>query len=127
MYEFTEQCTIWLQMESVIKCAKSLGYEFNGRAFYTRKRLFTNVYDNFNKRIMCPPKTYFLSFNDMQVIHNTGAYDSITLPIQPVQSWSYSEYIAAVPADSKLVEESYLQYNKKLKCFQTTKNMVRFV
>ena len=114
-------------MESVIKCAKSLGYEFNGRAFYTRKRLFTNVYDNFNKRIVCPPKTYFLSFNDMQVIHNIKAYDSITLPIQPVQTWSYSEYIVALRPDSKLVETSYLQYSKKIKGFQTTKNMVRFV
>ena len=37
MYKFTEQCTIWLQMESLIKCAKGLGYEFNGRAFWTIK------------------------------------------------------------------------------------------
>lgn len=127
MYKFTEQDTIWLQMESVIKCAKSLGYEFNGRAFYTRKRLFTNTYDTINKRIVCPPKTYFLSFNDMQVIHNIRAYDSITLPIQPVQTWSYSEYIVALRPDSKLVETSYLQYSKKIKGFQTTKNMVKFI
>ena len=114
-------------MESVIKCAKSLGYEFNGRAFYTRKRLFTNVYDNFNKRIVCPPKTYFLSFMDMQIIHNTGLYDSAYLYVQTYIPATYRDDVKRISKDSKLVETSHLQYNKKLKCFQTTKNMVRFV
>ena len=107
MYKFTEQCTIWLQMESLIKCAKGLGYEFNGRAFWTIKDIGLK-----DKR------KYFLSFMDMQIIHNTSTYDSTTLPLQPK---------LVVPLGSKIVEESYLQYNKKLKCFQTTKNMVRFV
>ena len=114
-------------MESVIKCAKSLGYEFNGRAFYTRKRLFTNTYDTINKRIVCPPKTYFLSFNDMQVIHNTSMYDSSFLYVQTCIPTSYRDDIVRISNSSKLVETSYLQYNKKLKCFQTTKMMVKFV
>ena len=116
MYKFTEQCTIWLQMESLIKCAKGLGYEFNGRAFWTIKDIGLK-----DKR------KYFLSFMDMQIIHNTSTYDSTTLPLQPKLPWSYEGYVKVVPLGSKIVEESYLQYNKKLKCFQTTKNMVRFV
>ena len=116
MYKFTEQCTIWLQMESLIKCAKGLGYEFNGRAFWTIKDIGLK-----DKR------KYFLSFMDMQIIHNTGLYDSAYLYVQTYIPATYRDDVKRISKDSKLVETSHLQYNKKLKCFQTTKNMVRFV
>ena len=115
MYEFTEQCTIWLQMESVIKCAEGLGYEFNGRAFYKFK-----YYETIGK------KHYFLSFMDMQIIHNTSMYDSSFLYVQTCIPTSYRGDIVRISNSSKLVETSYLQHSKKIKGFQTTKNMVRF-
>ena len=116
MYKFTEQCTIWLQMESLIKCASSLGYEFNGRSFYKFK-----YYETIGK------KHYFLSFMDMQIIHNTGLYDSAYLYVQTYIPATYRDDIKRISKDSKLVETSHLQYNKKLKCFQTTKNMIKFI
>ena len=116
MYKFTEQCTIWLQMESVIKCASSLGYEFNGRSFYKFK-----YYETIGK------KHYFLSFMDMQIIHNTSRYDNSYLYPQTWIPTTHKDDTVLINNCSKIVEESYLQYNKKIKCFQTTKNMVRFV
>ena len=113
MYEFTEQCTIWLQMESVIKCAKSLGYEFNGRAFY----IYKNVHTTGNKEA----KQFFLGFNNMQAIHNSGGGNMVGGLLNMKRTWRF-------PRDKceKIICKSYLQYNKKLKCFQTTKNMIKF-
>jgi hypothetical protein len=60
MYEFKEQDTTWLQLESIIKCAKSLGYTFDGRSFY---KVF---YIEKLKRTY----TMYKSFNNMQYDHN---------------------------------------------------------
>lgn len=113
MYKFKEQDTTWLQMESVIKCAKSLKYEFNGRAFYTRIKLpYKDI------------KTYYLSFSDMQMIHNQGFYFQ---SLRGISVKGHLTMVNYVGLHNKIVETSYLQYNKKIKDFQTTKNMIRFV
>jgi len=90
---FKEQDTSWLQLESVIKCADRLGYGFNGRSFYKCIDIFGKV------------KKHFVSFNDMQRIHNSGLTDKTC----------------------QIVEKSTLQWHKKKKQFIAQNNMVKFV
>lgn len=114
---FKEQDTSWLQLESVIKCAKALGYEFNGRSFYT----YTRPIGSRSK------KKHYLSFNDMQEIHNAEAYyeDYYFNTVSVKVGFQEDKKLGFVY--SKIVEKSTLQWHKKKKQFIAQNNMVKFV
>jgi hypothetical protein len=113
---FKEQDTSWLQLASVVRCAESLSYKFNGRSFYTR-----------SKEIRSEKwKTYYLSFDDMQEIHNTGYYYAhpyltVVMPRRGFDKDKLQAY-----SSSKIVKKSTLQWHKKKKQFIAQNNMVKF-
>lgn len=114
---FKEQDTSWLQLESVIKCAKSLGYEFNGRSFYS----YTRRLDTKSK------KKHYCSFNDMQEIHNSGRYyeDYYFNTVRVKRGFQGDKEVKYV--SPKIIEKSTLQWHKKKKQFIAQNNMVKFV
>lgn len=122
---FKEQDTSWLQLESVIKFAKSLGYEFDGRSFYDNE-LYPSEKFIKGKRIYTRKKS-FLSFAKMQNNHNVTKYRMKKGPFE--YSWNniYPEFDERCDLSSKIVEKSTLQWHKKKKQFIAQNNMVKFV
>jgi hypothetical protein len=110
---FKEQDTSWLQLESIIKCANSLRYEFDGRAFYTY------IYKDSKY------KKYYISFSDMQKIHNDEVCYQVGSTLVPKWNFLKSSYIK-VSKGSKLVKKATLQWHKKKKQFIAQNNMVKF-
>jgi hypothetical protein len=118
MTDFKVEDTTWIQLESVIKCAKILGYEFNGRAFST------SFYNEAKGR----KKTVFISFNDMQHIHNNKGFGLIGDEIYAVRGkYTSADVIVSFTNKDKIVAHTTLQYSRKAKAFQCTQHMVKFV
>lgn len=124
MYKFQEQDTLWLQLESIIKYASQLGYEFNGRSFYTTRFIPTGkIYKGKEDKVK---KTYFISFDDMQRIHNEDRFHQDKYSrIGVVGGLKMACF--SLGNKYKIVRFAKVQYNKKLKCFQCQNNWVEFV
>ncbi len=104
--------TTFTQLLSVVRFAKELSWDFNGRSFVK--------YCGKKERDFC-------GFDDMQRCHNMGTlvYDDNTElePLYATPCNDQGKFLVVSPVQfcdalgAKLVGRSKLQYNKKLKCF----------